>query len=181
MTWLRRYKTLILILLVLAAWSALFYLVSPEALVTSVGIGNAYAVAFAVSLFAGFSTFTGTAAYATVIEFSRGGVNPLYLGLASGFGLFLSDSAFYLLAMRGRESIENRFRARFQQVQGIVARIPREVIYIGIYLFCAFGPIPNDIILGLLIVGGYRYRRFWPFLLAGDVTFMLFLSYLFQQ
>ncbi|MDB4992422.1 MAG: hypothetical protein JWL75_667 [Parcubacteria group bacterium] len=168
-------------MLALGCWSALFYLIPADTIVESVGISNSYIVSFGISLVAGFSVFTGTAAYAAVIEFSRGGANALYLGLASGIGLFLSDSIFYVLVMRGRESIESKFGPRLEKLNRLLIRVPDPVVYLGIFIFCAFGPIPNDIILAALMVTGYEYRKFWPVLLAADVTFMLFLSFLFQQ
>lgn len=174
-------RSLLIALAILIAWAAVLYYVPAGAIIAVIGVSNAYAVSFLVSLLAGFSAFTGTAAYATVIEFSRGGADPLYLGVLSGIGLFLSDTLFYLLLMQGRESLETRWPKALDRLHDFVERIPPVTVYIGIYLFCAFGPIPNDLILAALMLGGYEYRKFWPMLLAGDITFMLFLSYLFQQ
>lgn len=178
--WFSKYRTVILVALALICWSAIFYVVSPESLVESVGVGNSYLISFFISLFAGFSVFTGTAAYAAVIEFARGGANPLYLGLVAGFGLFLSDSAFYLLVMRGRDALSTQFGKWLERFQQFTDRLPAIAVYIGVYLFCAFGPIPNDVMMAVMIIGGYKYRKLWPALLAGDLTFMLFLGYLFQ-
>jgi hypothetical protein len=155
------------VVLALGGWSALFYLIPATTIVESVGIQNSYIVAFGISLVAGFSVFTGT--------------NPLYLGLISGIGLFLSDSIFYILVMRGRKFMQTRFKDRLEKFHRIFERVPDMLVYVAIFLFCAFGPIPNDVILAGLMVTGYEYKKFWPALLLGDVTFMLFLSYLFQQ
>lgn len=179
--WFIQYRTALLVLLTLIGWSAIFVVVSPEALIEQVGVANAYLISFLISLVAGFSIFTGTAAYATVIEFARAGVNPLYLGVISGVGLFLSDSIFYLLVMRGRDALTTRFGHVLSRLHSFMERMPRAVVYLGVYLFCAFGPIPNDVMMSFLIIGGYKYKRVWLVFLAGDVTFMLFLSYLFQQ
>lgn len=178
--WLKRYRTLISVVLALLIWSAVFAFVPPNTLIARVGIRNSYALAFLVSLVAGFSTFTGTAAYATVIEFSRGGANPALLGTAAGIGLFLSDSAFYLLVMQGRQALSSRLGKWFARFHRTLERLPSTWVYVGVYLFCAFGPIPNDFIIAVLIIGGYQYRKMWPALLAGDVTFMLFLAYVFH-
>lgn len=179
--WFAQYRTALLVLLALVGWSALFVFVSPEALIERVGVANAYLISFLISLVAGFSIFTGTAAYATVIEFARAGVNPLYLGVIAGVGLFLSDSIFYLLVMRGRTALTTRFGRFLSRFHRFMNQLPRAVLYLGVYLFCAFGPIPNDIMMSFLIIGGYEYKKVWPVFLAGDITFMLFLSYLFQQ
>lgn len=180
-SWLSHYKNLIIVLLILVSWSAVFVFIPPESLVERVGVGNSYFISFFISLLAGFSVFTGTAAYATVIEFARGGADPLYLGLISGVGLFLSDSIFYLLVMRGRNALSTRFGHWLSRIHRFMEGMPNPVVYLGVYLFCAFGPIPNDVMMTFLIIGGYEYKKVWPAFLAGDITFMLFLSYLFQQ
>lgn len=178
--WILRNKTLLSVVGVLVLWAAIFYFLPPDALVERVGIGNAYVISFLVTLLAGFSALTGTAAYATVIEFSRGGVDPLPLGIVSGIGLFLSDSIFYLLVMRGREALSTRLGTWFWRFHQFMERLPDALIYIATYLFCAIGPIPDDVIIGVLIIGGYEYKKVWPAFLAGDITFMLFLCYLFH-
>lgn len=177
---LRTYKGLILAVLLLIAWSIALWLIPANALVEWVGVENTYLFAFLISAIAGFSTFTGTAAYAAVIEFSQGGAHPLYLGLSAGVGLFLSDSAFYFLAMKGRDAVRSRIDRLTMHTERLIRRVPDYAVYIATFVFCAFGPIPNDLVIAVLIVAGYRYRSFWPALLAGDVVFMLSLSHLFQ-
>lgn len=177
--WLHKNRVPVSVILVLLAWGGIFYFIPPDALIARVGIGNAYAVSFLVALFAGFSFITGTAAYATVIEFTRGGADPVYLGIAAGIGLFLSDSVFYLLLMRGRRALSRSLSGRFSRFHRHIERLPHAAVYMGTYLFCAFGPIPNDAIIAILIIAGYEYKKVWPSLLAGDITFMLFLSFLF--
>jgi len=178
--WTPKNRTLVTVITALVVWGAFFYVVSPDALLARIGIGNAYAVSFFISLLAGFSFLTGTAAYAAVIEFSRAGANPFYLGLIAGVGLFLSDSGFYLLLMRGRKALSGRIGGRFRRLHWYVEHLPHPFVYFGTFLFCAFGPIPNDAIIAVLIVAGYEYKKVWPALLAGDITFMLFLSFLFS-
>jgi hypothetical protein len=178
--YLYQYRTVVFVIGAIALWSAVIYLVPPGSLVSRVGLANAYFASFLITLIAGFSSLTGGAAYAAVIDFSRGGADPFYLGLASGAGLFISDSLFYLLILRGRQSVESSLGRFLGHLERFFKRIPDQFVYIFTYLFCALGPIPNDLILAALVIAGYRYRAFWPALLAGDITFMLFLSYLFQ-
>lgn len=179
--WRSRDRTIVVVLLALFAWSAVFYFVPAESVVEGVGIQNTYLIGFLIALVAGFSTLTGTAAYAAVIEFARGGANPLLLGLFSGIGLFISDSVFYLLVMRGREALEVRLGPWLGRFQHLLERVPRALVYIFVYIFCAVGPIPNDITNTVMIIGGYKYRNLWIPLLLGDLTFMLLLTHLFSQ
>jgi hypothetical protein len=176
-----RYWKLWAIIATIIFWGIVVYLVPAQALVESIGVENAYVISFFIAAIAGFSTFSGGVAYAAVIEFAQGGANPLLLGIASGTGLFISDSIFYALLMRGRKPIERKLGKLFTTTHRIVSRVPAPIVYILIFLFCAFGPIPNDLILGALVVAGYEYRKFWPALLAGDIAMMLMLSHLFQM
>lgn len=177
----RHHWTLALVILAVVGWAVLFRYVPTAAITDLVGARNIYAATFLLALVAGFSSLTGSAAYAAAIGFARAGADPLLLGLSGGIGLFLSDSAFYLLVMRGRIVLEARFSGLLARLQAIIERIPPLAVYVFIYLFAAFGPLPNDVMLAALVLAGYAYRRFWPALLLGDVTFMLFLSYLFRQ
>lgn len=179
--WLARYRTIIFILLVLAVWTAFFYFVPADALIAHIGVENIYLVAFVVSLLAGFSSLTGAAAYATVIQLSLAGADPLYLGLSSGLGIFLSDSAFFFLVMHGRSSITPYFQKLFDRIRRFFIRVPDFFVYIGAFIFSAFTPVPNDLVLTALAVAGYRYRNFWPALLLGDVALTILLSYMFHM
>lgn len=176
----QQYRTILLIIAALALWSVLLYVIPPSTFTDVIGLENSYSVSFLVAVLAGFSSFTGAASYATVIEFSRAGADPLFLGLASGIGLFISDSVFYLLMMRGRDSLQTAWGHWLDRINHFFKRIPSPFVYLFSYLFCALGPIPNDVTIAALVVAGYTYRSFWPVILAGDVTFMLFLSYLFH-
>jgi hypothetical protein len=177
----RRYRTLALVLLAVIGWAVLFRYVPADAIADYIGRQHVYAAAFLLALVAGFSSLTGSAAYAAIIGFARAGADPLLLGISGGIGLFLSDSAFYFLIMRGRIALEGHFTRLLARTQSFIERVPAPVVYAFIYLFAAFGPIPNDVMLAALVLAGYAYRRFWPALLMGDITFALFLSYLFRQ
>ncbi len=175
------YRTIIFIGAVIALWSAFFYFIPADAVIAKVGVENTYLVAFGVALLAGFSSLSGAAAYATLIQFSLAGANPLYLGLSSGVGIFLSDSAFYFLLMRGRSSISPHFPELFERIRRFFIRIPDLLVYVSVFVFSAFTPIPNDLVLAALAFAGYRYRNFWPALLLGDITLTLLLSYMFRM
>ena len=55
--------------------------------------------------------------------------------------------------------------------------MPKWVVYGVIFLYAAFSPLPNDIILAVLALSNYSYRQFAPFLFLGDVTVALMLTY----
>jgi uncharacterized membrane protein YdjX (TVP38/TMEM64 family) len=175
----RKYGAVLAAIAFILFWAVLLIVIPPGTITDFVGVENSYLIAFLITLIAGFSSFSGSAAYATVIELARSGANPLWLGIAGGVGLFLSDSLFYLVIEKGYESIHDRFPKLFTYIHHLIEWLPDAAAFLFVYILFAIGIIPNDLILLALLIAGYQYRKFWPFLLAGNITFMIVLSYLF--
>lgn len=170
------YKLLGTIALLVAIGIAL-YLVPPAELVALIGVENAYLVTFLVTLLAGVSSFTATAAVATVAALAQGGGNPVILGLLGGFGLFLSDSIFYFLIWKGSESVREKGGEFFKKFEHFFSSVPTWLGLIIVYLYTGFSPFPNDLLLIALLLGGYRYRTFAIPLFLGAVTLMLIITH----
>lgn len=175
------YVALGVVLLILVGWAVFFHFVPPELLVNKIGIQNTYLAAFILAVVGGFSSITGTSLYATLVAFAGAGkVNPLILGVVSGFGLFISDSLFYFVADYGRKIIKRitaRWETLFNRIRRWVRIAPDWVVYAGIFLYVAFAPIPNDILLAVLVLSGYSYRQFALYLFLGDLTFTYLLTH----
>lgn len=180
----RLYIPLAIIVLVLFAWLLFFHFVPPETLVRTIGVQNTYLFAFLLAVIAGFSSITGTSLYATIAALAHGGVNNLILGIVSGLGLFLSDSFFYFVAVYGRNFIAqtaSHWERLFKWIHEWVHRAPRWLVFAVVFLYSAFAPIPNDILLGVLAISGYSYKQFFPYLLLGDITAMILLTMVSQS
>lgn len=176
----RIYALLGIVVLVLVGWAVFFYFVSPELIIDKIGIKNTYLAAFILSSVAGFSSITGTSVYATLAAFAHGGANPLILGTVSGLGLFLSDSLFYFLASYGHTMITKtmaKWDTAFKKMRRWTRIAPDWLVFTVVYLYSAFAPVPNDLLLVVLVVSGYSYRQFAPYLLLGDLTGALVLAY----
>lgn len=176
----RLYLALGIVLLILAGWAVFFHFVPPETLVDKIGIENTYLATFILAIVGGFSSITGTSFYATLAAFAHGGtVNPLILGIVGGLGLFLSDSLFYFVANYAREMIRKtteRWEDIFNKIRRWVRIAPDWVVYAGIFLYVAFAPLPNDILLAVLVLSGYSYKQFALYLFLGDMTFTYLLT-----
>lgn len=176
----RLYVLLGTVILILVGWAVFFHFVPPELLVEKIGIRNTYLAAFILAIVGGFSSVTGTSLYATLAAFAYSGeVNSLVLGVVSGLGLFLSDSLFYLVAEYGRGiivKVASRWDVLFNRIRRWVRIAPNWLVYVGIFLYSAFSPIPNDVLLAVLVLSGYSYRQFALYLFLGDLTFALLLT-----
>lgn len=169
------------VLLVLVGWAIFFHFYPVEQLVSDIGIQNTYIAAFMLAVIGGFSSVTGTSLYAALIALAHAGVNPIALGFIGGLGLFVSDSIFYVVATKIRALIAHvthKWERLFRRIWKLMYRTPPWVVYVGIFLYSAFAPIPNDILLIALALSSFSYRQFAPFLLAGDLTMALLLTHL---
>lgn len=176
----RLIRAILIIALLLSGWALFFHYYPVSELVNDIGIQNTYVVAFLLAVIGGFSSITGTSVYAALVALAHGGVNPLALGLVGGLGLFISDTIFYFVAVKMKDiitHITDRWERVFRRIWKFVYRMPPVVVYIAVFLYTLFSPLPNDIVLAVLAISNYTYRRFWPFLLLGDVAFVLMLTY----
>lgn len=175
------YVLVAVILFLLIGWAIFFHYIPPELIVKKIGIQNTYLAAFILAVVGGFSSITGTSLYATLAALAHGGgVNTLILGLVSGLGLFLSDSLFYIIANYGRNIIKktaDHWEKIFNKIQKWIRIAPDWIVYSGVYLYSAFMPIPNDILLAVLAVSGYSYRQFALYLFLGDMTATILLTH----
>lgn len=173
------YGVIALVLLVLVGWALFFHFYPVDELVNDIGIENTYFAAFMLAVIGGFSSITGTSLYAALVALAHGGVNPLALGVIGGLGLFISDSLFYFVITKVRHilvDITKKWERVFRKIWKLLYITPSWIVYVMIFLYTAFIPFPNDIVLALLAVSGYSYRQFAIFLLLGDLTMALLLT-----
>lgn len=174
------YGLFFLVLSILIGWAVFFHYYPIENLVSDIGIQNTYLAAFTLAVVGGFSSITGTSLYAALIALAHAGVNSLALGVIGGIGLFISDSLFYYVAGKMRFLIVHATKGwerLFRRVWKWVYKTPSWLVYVGIFLWCAFAPIPNDILLAVLALSGYSYRQFAVFLFLGDLTMTILLTH----
>lgn len=175
------YRHGILIFLVLsfsiAAWMIILHYFSPEELVRIIGISNGYLVVFLIALFGGVSSFTGVSFVAAILTFSSGGLNPALLALASGVGVTLSDTLFYVIGRHAHHVVENA------TLQHIIERVSiwlndRSPLVIGlcIYVYTGFTPLPTDILTIMLGLTKQPYIFVVTTLALGNITFTYLLA-----
>lgn len=171
------YAPFVLMLLMIVGWVILFNYVSPTTLVEKIGIKNSYLVLFALAVICGFSSLTTGTFYVAVAALSAGGSNPLILGLVGGFGLSISDSAFYYFASRGSHVVDKHWKSVSDFLKTWIEKVPDWAIRAGVFVYSSIVPIPNDVLVVALVLGSVRFRKFAPYLFAGDILFTLILAY----
>lgn len=172
---------LIGIIALIAGWIALFFFISPEAVVDAIGVHNAYLVVFLLALIGGLSTLTGTSLFAVIATFAAGGALPLMLGICAGIGIFASDSIFFLLATRGSRSITQRKHDIRDMLAKHIQRLPPWALHGGVYLYVGLSPLPNDILMIALALARVRYRTIAPALFAASITIATLTAYLGER
>lgn len=177
MQWIKRHSVFVSVVLFLITLNVLFYFVGAEQIVAYIGIHNTYLVVFAVAAIGGLSTVTGTVLYTSIATFAAGGSSPFLLGIAGGIGIMISDSIFFYLAKRGRESVPEKWNGWISKLEGYVQKYPRWIVLLGVYLYLAFSPLPNDILMVALVMTGFRYREIIIPLIPGSITIALITAY----
>jgi len=146
----KHYKKLIALFLFVAFVVSLMILLhyfSPKEIVDRVGIKNAYIIAFLVSFFGGFSTWSSVSFISTLITFVAGGLNPYYLGIIAGISLGIGDLLMFYLGSKGRELVVGKWDKKLDKVAKYIKKkkIEKFIPFIA-YLLIGFAPIPNDFI-----------------------------------
>ena len=165
------------ILAFIAFINILFYFFSADSIVSLVGAENTYIIIFILATVGGLSSISGIALFTTIITFVAGGANPLLITLVGGTGIFISDSIFYLLALHGRKSVPQDWDESLSKIESLVEKYPPWMVFVGTYIYIGFTPLPNDLLMVALVIGGYSYKKIARILLAGSFTIAMVTAY----
>jgi hypothetical protein len=174
---LRSYYPFIGIAAFIVALNVLFSFYGPDEIVRAIGITNTYFIAFGAAAIGGLSTLTGVVVFTLIVSFAAGGSTPWLLGIFGGLGIFVSDSVFFWLAKVGRESIPEQWEKKLSRLQRWMGDRPQWLVVIAVYLYLGFAPLPNDLLMIALVLGGYRYRTIFPVIFAGSLTIAMVTAY----
>lgn len=177
-SWLQFYGLFILVLLITIGWGVFFYYFSPVTIVQKIGIQNSYLVAFIVSAICGFSSITSTTFYVTIGALARGGANPFLVGLFGGLGVCLSDFLFFYVISKGTPVIDKHWKKLVDFMKRIITWMPNWMLYLVVFMYSAFFPTPNDLLLVALAFSGIPFKKIALYLFAGDIVSTLLVVYL---
>lgn len=158
----------------------LFFFISPEQIVQKIGIKNAYILTFLISLFGGFSAIGSISFIGVLATLSAGGVNPIYLGLIAGTSLAIGDLVMFYFGSKGRELIRGKWDKRITQIANTLRKrkwLKKSIPFLA-YIYLAFTPLPNDILILSLAAMKYPAKKTAIIAILGDITFALIITIL---
>lgn len=140
--------TFLIFILTFIAWGALVYYFGSEQIVEMIGVENGYLITFLIALFGGMSSFTGSTYVATLITFANGGLDPLLLALCATAGVSIGDTVYFILARRGSLLLtrRNTLKQKIDKLRAWLEQKPAWLIWISVYLYTSFTPLPNDVL-----------------------------------
>lgn len=182
----KKHKKKILIfiafILLLSGIIYFFMTVNPEEMVEKIGVENGYILALFTSFFAGFSMVTTASAYSFLAALIAGGLNPLILGLIGWLSLSLWDMTMYYLWRKGRDLVTGRFNKEIQYVSDTLEKRNLErFIPIISYIYIAFTPLPNDMLLIFLATIKFSPKKTALIIILWDFTLMLAFTLVIAQ
>lgn len=152
-------------------WSIILYNISPDELVQKIGVNNGYLISFIVAFAGGLSNIINFPYQLVIFSLGAAGLNPYLLGTSSGLGEFLGDSTSYLVGYHGRHILPANLQKIFHRFTKWCIKGPVWLTSLAIFLYGAFIPLPNDLIIIPLALGHYPYLRMMIPLALGNIFF----------
>ncbi len=162
--------TVLAFLGIILVWTLITFWIPPEQIVETLGMDNGYRVAFAAGALGGFSLFLTSPYYLVVATLAAGGLHPVLLGFAAGTGVFLGDSTSYLIGRKGFVVLPSRVQRAFTKLCDWCVHQPAWLTFVVLFVYGAFVPLPNDILVVTLGVAGYSYTKLMIPLGLGNIV-----------
>ena len=173
-----QYKKTIFIILLIAAWIAVFVFIDAQSLVESIGTENGYLIASLIALIGGSSSFTSTSYIASIAYFSTTELNPFLLALFAGSALTIGDSIFYFLTRKGRDSFPESWDSSIKKVTKWLHEKPLIVVQILSFIYTGLTPFPGDLLMVLLSLSQYSFKKVYLAIWLGNISLVLIIYYL---
>jgi len=181
MSFVKKNRTLIIFLLILIGWVVFLSFVSPEEIIKTIGINNGYLVAFVVALLGGVSTLTAGSFYLLIITLALGGLNPILLGIVTGPALTVGDGIFFFLGSKAVNALPKYFKDRLVKLSQWINGKYSWLIPILIYFYAGFSLLPGDILMLVLALADYPFKKTIIPLFLGNITLITIMAYLTIQ
>ncbi len=174
--WCKRHYRLLGVIAVFALANAALFMIGADNLVETIGVNNTYIVIFIIAALGGMSSFTGAAYVNAIVAFTAGGANPWLIGIYGGVGVFLSDSFFYILAEYGRKVVPHDWKPLLNKVSKRMRILPHKTVLVLTYVYHIL-PLPSDLMMLALVLGGYSYRFIAPIIFLAALTHSIIIAH----
>jgi uncharacterized membrane protein YdjX (TVP38/TMEM64 family) len=162
----------------LVIWTLLLNTFPPKEIIDMIGIKNGYLIAFLIALLGGMTSFTGSSYYLVISTFGAGGLNPFLLGFFGGTGALMSDAIFFFIGIKFGKLISEDKKIKAEKLSKWLRKKPKWILFLGIFLYLGFTPLPNDIITLSLGIMGYRFREILIPIYLGNITSTIIAAYI---
>ena len=149
----------------------------PTEIVEFIGINNGYVLTFFGALLGGTSILVTFPYHILIFTLASGGLNPFFLGLLAGLGIFIGDSTSYFIGYTGREIVTGKPAALFERFHKWVVKKPKWILPIFLFLYSSVIPTPNDLLVIPLGLVRYPYIKVIIPLLLGSIVFNTLLAF----
>lgn len=172
-----KYFLPILPIVMLVTFSVFFYYVSPEQVISYIGVENAYILMFILSVLGGLSTFSAVPYHIVLIALATGGVNPYLLGGITAIGVMLGDSTSYYIGYQGRALLSARMQDIVEKLSTVKEKYPKLLPLIFL-LYGSLLPFSNDVVVIPMGLLRYPFWRVITPLAIGNIIFNIGLALL---
>ncbi len=173
----KRYIGAIFLLILFTLWLIFLYNFPPTEIVEFIGINNGYVLTFFGALLGGTSILVPFPYHILIFTLAAGGLNPFFLGLLAGLGIFIGDSTSYFIGYTGREIVTGKPAALFERFHKWVVKKPKWILPIFLFLYSSVIPTPNDLLVIPLGLVRYPYIKVIIPLLLGSIVFNTLLAF----
>lgn len=164
------------VILFLLSWILLLYHFSPEYIISVIGVNNSYLILVILGLFAGLSSLSAAPFYTVVGTFSVGGLDILKIALFGGLSLSLGHIVYYFLGLSTNTLLSKKFKKKIKKFTLKFKDNPK-LIPIFSFVYFAFTPFPNELVLIPLGVIEYSFEKTVLILTLGNIFLVFLLSY----
>ena len=176
--WIRKHKGILLLAAVFLSLNLIFVFVSPDQIVSHIGVQNTYITIFVIATFGGLNSVTGGVLYVSIVAFAAGGASPWLLGFIGGLGIAIGNFFIFYLFRYTSKTLSDEMQEKVTKVRHKIERLPQPAQYTLIYLYLGFSPFPDDILLFLLAVLRYRLVQVIPLIIIGAITIATLTAFL---
>ncbi len=156
----------------------LYIYVSPEDVVSYVGVENAYLLMFIVAFIGGLTTFNVVPYYSLLFILSGGELNPFILGLSSGLGIVLGDSTTYFVGFQSGKIAPGKLQRFFDKVNQKMHKYPK-LFPVFCFVYGSLSPLSNDFITMSSGLAKYPFFKMIVPLGLGNLIFNISVAYFF--
>lgn len=156
-------------LVVIGGLALLFWKIPPTQIVNQVGLQNSLLIAAVLSLFGGVSSFTSAAYYTVIGAMALGGVGVAPLMVVCGPALLLGDLFFYAFGKSTHDAWGPNIRRYLGKAERWVKGTNPNWVQAVIVLYTGVSPFPGDILMVLLALSGFPFKRMLLPLLLGNM------------